>query len=222
MTELLQFCVDKLHLKKLRVGLSKSRLAWVVLAAVLLPTLLDPDLGFRNSVAAQAVNASLPFAVMLLAWGLGGRAWVALGCEVVLLGALRYADQVKLTYLNTGLVYADFAAVPGLLREPRLILGFIHPTAKEMVAIAIALLLAGMAAWWSRRRRSIGPGLRGACLVSAAALLLIIGCVRVPDSVPDLGWSVWTQRIGAKSVGVAGNIVLGRMASHNAVRVADP
>lgn len=222
MTEPLQFCVDRLHLKKLRVGLLKSKLLWVVLAAVLLPTLLDPGLGFRSPLAAQAVNASLPFAVMLLAWGLGGRAWVALGCEVLLLGALRYADQVKLTYLNTGLVYADFAAVPGLLREPRLVLGFIRPTAKEMIAIAVALLLAGVAAWWFRRRRPIGPWLRGGCLVLAAALLVTIACVRIPDSAPGLGWSVWTQRIGAKSVGVAGNIVLGRMASHNAVRAADP
>src|SRR6185437_10859729 len=122
MTELLQFCVNKLRLKKLRAGLLKSGLAWTVLAAILLPTLLDPDLGFRSPLVAQAVNASLPFAVMLLAWGLSGRAWVALGCEVALLGALRYSDQVKLTYLNTGLVYEHLAAVPGLLRAPRLLL----------------------------------------------------------------------------------------------------
>ncbi|WP_077481660.1 sulfatase-like hydrolase/transferase [Rhodanobacter sp. C06] len=222
MTELLQFWVNKLRLKKLRAGLLKWSPAWTVLAAILLPTLLDPDLGFRSPLAAQAVNASLPFAMLLLAWGLSGRAWVALGCEVALLGALRYADQVKLTYLNTGLVYADFAAVPGLLREPRLILGFIRPTAKEVVAIVIALLLAGIAAWWFRRRRPASPWLRGGCLVLVAALLAAMVCVRIPDSVPNLGWSVWTQRIGAKSVGVAGNIVLGRMASHNAVRAADP
>ncbi|MBD8897661.1 LTA synthase family protein [Rhodanobacter sp. DHG33] len=197
-------------------------MAFPLLLAILLPTVLDPALGFRSPIAAQAVNAALPLILMLLAWGFSGRWWVALGCEVMLLGVLRYADHVKLIYLNTGVVYADFAVIPGLLREPRLILGFIRPDAREAVGIAVVLFFAGLAAWWFRRSRPVGVRFRVGCIVLAAALLVLIGRVHIQANVPGLAWSIWNQQTGEKSVGVAGNIVLGRMAAHNVSRFADP
>lgn len=195
-------------------------LAWLV--AMLLPSLLDPELGFRASLLAQAVNAAWPLAVMWLVWGLGGRAWLALACEIALLGGLRFADHVKLVYLNTGLVYADFAAIPGLLSEPRLVLGFIRPSAKQWLGLLVALTLMAAVAWRLRRRAPLSWRWRGFHVVVAVAALASMARAHISYTVPSLGWSAWSQRIGAGQVGVAGNILLGRMVSHNATRVADP
>lgn len=195
-------------------------LAWLV--AMLLPSLLDPELRFDASLLAQAANAAWPLAVMWLVWGLGGRAWLALACEIALLGGLRFAEHVKLGYLNTGLVYADFAAIPGLLSEPRLVLGFIRPSAKQLLGLLVAAALMATVAWRLRRRPPLSWRWRVFHVVLAIAALAGMASAHIPYDVPDLGWSAWNQRIGARQVGVAGNILLGRMVSHDATRAADP
>lgn len=186
----------------------------LIAAAVILATALDPYLQFDSPLAAQLVNAALPTIVVLLLWGLTGRAWFALLVEAALLALLAYADTTKVLYLNTNLVYADFKVLGGLLRDPGLVLGFVQLSARDL-ALAGILLAVVVASWWfTRRRRHASWRFRGACLVVGVLAAAVLWMVPAPDVITPLQWQVYEQANGAGKVGVAGNILLGRMTTH--------
>ncbi|MHB1058752.1 MAG: LTA synthase family protein [Rhodanobacter sp.] len=199
-----------------------ARMILVVAIAMLLSTWIDPYLGIGSSLAAQAVNAILPVILVLLLWGLLGRAWLALVLEVVLLGVLRYADHMKVMYLNTDLVYADFTVISGLMKDPQLVLGFLHPTAKKVAGVVAVLVVAALVGWFTRRQRRASWAVRMACVVIALAGMAIAWTQRAPDVIHPLRWEVFSQVIGAQRVGIAGNILLGRMTARDVKRSPDP
>lgn len=194
----------------------------VIVLGALLATLIDPWLTFVSPLPVQAVNAVLPVIVLLLVWGLTGRAWAGLLVEALLLGALRYADHLKFEYLNTDLVYADFTVLGGLLKDPHLVLGFVHTGPHLVFGIVAAVVAAVVLAWASRRFRGAGWPLRCACLIVAVAALAGLSFATAPAVIPSLGWEVYAQARGAPVVGVAGNILLGRLTTVDVERKADP
>lgn len=198
------------------------RLILGVAIAFALSTWIDPYVGFGSLLAVQAVNAVVPVIVMLLAWAVGGRVWLALVVEAILLCILRYAGQVKLMYLDTDLVYADLTVVGGLLKEPQLILGFLHPSAKKIAAVVILLVGAVLTAWFARRQGAVGWKFRLVCAVIALAGAAMVGTLRAPDVVRPLHWDVYAQAHGASFVGIAGNMLLGRMTARDVRRPPDP
>lgn len=197
------------------------KLLLVVAVAVILATALDPYLQFNSPLAAQLVNAALPTIVVLLLWGLSGRAWFALLVEAGLLAVLAYADTTKVLYLNTDLVYADFKVLGGLLRDPGLVLGFVQ-TSTRGVVLAGVLLVAVAASWWfTRHRPHASWRFRGACLVAGALAAAVLWMVPAPNVIKSLHWQVYEQANGAGKVGVAGNVLLGRMTTHALVPKPD-
>lgn len=199
-----------------------ARLVVVLLVAALLATLADPYLGLASPLAAQAVNAVLPVLLVLLLWGITGRAWLALVVELLLLGVLRYVDQTKVRYLDTDLVYADFTIIGGLLKDPQLVLGFVHPTAKKVAAALVAVPTI-VAAWWFLRRK---PKATWRFRTTCVALAVLAGGLawryHAPDIIDALGWEVYAQATGARVVGVSGNVMLGRMTARDVQRKPDP
>lgn len=198
------------------------RLMAVLALAFMLSTWIDPHLGYASPLAAQAVNAVIPLVVMLLVWALSGRAWFALLIEAILLGVMGYADHLKMENLDTDLVYADFTVLGGLLRDPRLVLGFVPVTPVAMVAGAAALLALMALFWFSRRWPRASWRFRLGCAVAGALAALAIWNYQAPDVVAPLQWEVFGQASGADSVGVAGNVMLGRMTTRAVNRKADP
>lgn len=198
------------------------RFALVVLLAIILSTCVDPYLRYDSPLAAQAVDAVIPVIVVLLVWAISGRAWLALVAEIVVLGVLWYADLMKVMYLDTDLVYADLTVLGGLLADPHLVLGFLHPTWKKVTATVLLLFVVVAVAWITRRRQTAGWRFRLVCLGLAAGGVVAIATQRVPDSIPALGWEVYGQPTGADAVGIAGNILLGRMTARDVERPPDP
>jgi len=190
------------------------KLALVVVLAIILATALDPYLQFDSPLAAQLVNAALPTIVVLLLWGLSGRAWFALLVEVALLGLLAYADTTKVVNLNTDLVYADFKVLGGLLRDPQLVLGFLQLTVEDVVLGGVLLAVVAAAWWFTRHRRHASWRFRGACLVVGVLAATVLWLVPAPNVIKPLHWQVYEQANGAGKVGVAGNVLLGRMTTH--------
>lgn len=197
------------------------RLLLVIAAAMLLCTWIDPYLSIGDSVQAQWVNATLPILLVLLVWGLSGRAWLALLVEVVVLGLLDYADHMKVLYLDSNLVYADFTIISGLLKDSQLVLGFVHPTAWKIVLIVALLLVAVVVAWFTRRWRGASAGFRILCLIIATIGFAVVATQRVSDVVDSLRWEVFTQANGARHVGIFGNVLLGRMTARDVKRPPD-
>ena len=109
------------------IALPAVRFMLVVAIAFALATLIDPYLDLDSPLFAQAVNAALPVTLVLLVWALAGRAWLALVVEILVVSVLHYATVMKLLYLNTDVVYADFTVLGGLLTDPHLVLGFFAP-----------------------------------------------------------------------------------------------
>lgn len=198
------------------------RLIFVLAVAFVLSTWIDPHLDIESPLTAQAVNAVIPAMVVLLVWGIAGRAWFALVVEAVLLGVLDYADHVKVANLNTDLVYADFTVIGGLLKDPRLVLGFVHSTPVK-IAVAIAVLIAVAAAFWFLRHvRHASRRFRVGCVIAGMLAAAVIWNYPAPDVVESLQWEVFGQASGADQVGIAGNIMLGRMTTRAVKRKSDP
>lgn len=205
-----------------RIALSIVRFVLVVAAAFVLSSVIDRYLGLDSPVFAQAVNAVLPVTLVLLVWALAGRAWLALVVEMLVLGVLHYANLTKLLYLNTDVVYADFTVLGGLLSDPRLVLGFLHPTAKKIAAFAGVVVATALIGWFTRHHRIAGWKFRLVCGVLAIGAIVTVGVARVPDVIEPLQWQVYGQANGAQQVGVAGNILLGRMTTRDVNRPPDP
>ena len=186
----------------------------VVAVAIVLATALDPYLQFGSPPAAQLVNAVLPTICVFLLWGLTGRAWFALLAEAVLLVLLAHADTTKVLYLNTDLVYADFKVLGGLLHNPQLVLGFVHVTMKAVLMAVVLLAVVATAWWYTRHRHHPSWRFRGVCLAVAAVAAAVLWIVPAPNVIDSLHWQVYEQANGAQKVGVAGNVLLGRMTTH--------
>ncbi|MGN2242006.1 LTA synthase family protein [Frateuria sp. GZRR33] len=198
-----------------------ARVVAVLVLAVFMSTVIDPYLGLASPLPAQLTNAVIPLLAMLLAWGLSGRAWLALAVEAGLLAALAYADHTKVTFLDTDLVYADFTVIGGLLKDPQLVLGFLHPA---MLAVGgLALIGVAIALWWvSRRERRAHWAFRAGLVAVAVTAGVLLWNRRAPDVIRPLRWEVFQQVVGAQRVGVAGNILLGRMTARDVKRPPDP
>jgi hypothetical protein len=183
----------------------------VVASAMVLTSIIDPYLSLTSPITAQLVNTVLPLLLLLLIWGLSGRAWIALAGEVALLLVLRYADHMKSMYLDSNLVYADFTVIKDLLKEPSLVLGFIHLTSKGILS-ATALFVAFLAACWlTRKQPAASLALRVNCLAIVASAGAVICTKRLPDTIDSLDWTLYSQISDARLVGITGNILLGRM-----------
>jgi hypothetical protein len=221
--------VEGLNLIEIKSGEIMRGMFWVqgcrivvaMLVAIILATIIDPYLGWHSSLEVQIVNGILPALSLLFVWGLTGRFWMGATAEVVLLGLLRYADYAKYKYLNTDLAYADFTVIGGLLREPRLVLGFVELTPKKISIIILVLVVAILAGLISGRTRRASKLLRIVCVALALTVFSILWMMHVPPVIPSLGWEVFIQSVGARQVGVAGNILLGRMAAKNVAKAAD-
>lgn len=205
-----------------RVAMPIARFVLVVAAAFVLSSVIDRYLGLNSPLFAQAVNAVLPVTLVLLVWALAGRAWLALAVEMLALGILHYANLTKLLYLNTDVVYADFTVLGGLLADPRLVLGFLHPTAKKIAVFVGVVIVAVLMGWFTRRHRTAGWKFRLVCGVLAISAIVTVVVARVPDVIQPLQWQVYGQANGAQEVGVAGNILLGRMTTRDVSRPPDP
>lgn len=197
------------------------RLILAILTGILLATWVDPHVVISSPLEVQLINAVIPVIVMLLAWGVSGRAWLALLVEMVLLCVLRYADHVKLEYLNSELVYADLTVIGGLLTDPRLVLGFVHPTTKKIIGAVALLVVVSVTCLLMQRQRTTAWPLRLTCLLLAVAGLLVFSTQHAPDVVPSLKWDVYAQAQGANSVGITGNLLLGRMTARDVRRPPD-
>lgn len=197
------------------------RLVLVLAVAVLLSTGIDPHLDLGSPILAQALNAVLPLILVLLVWGLTGRAWLALAAEVILLAALEYADRMKLMYLSADLVYADLTVVGSLLEDPHLVLGFIHLTLPKVAGAATGLA-AILAVWWyTRRLPRASRWFRIGCTGTAVVAMAVVWTYQAPDVVESLQWEVFAQAQGADVAGIAGNLMLGRMTTRDVKRAPD-
>jgi len=197
------------------------RLIVVLAATFLLSTWIDPHLDIASPLVAQAVNAVIPAVVALLMWGMTGRAWFALVVVAALLGVLDYADRVKMANLNTDLVYADFTVIGGLLKDPRLVLGFVHFTPMKIAAAAVAIIVVAAAFWFSRHAHHASCRFRLGCVITGMLAGVFIWNYSAPDVVESLQWEVFGQAAGADRAGIAGNIMLGRMTTRAVKREPD-
>lgn len=197
-----------------------AKLVAALVLVVALATGLDPYLSYHTPLRVQLLNAAAPIALLLLAWAISGRAWLALVAPLIMLVLLRVADGLKLRYLDSNLIYADFRVIGGLLHDPRLVLGFV-----KLEYLAWPLLLLGVlaAAWWLLRRRPPAPrGLRWVCGGLAAALLVFAFTIQLPPVVPAMDWEVFHQNNGARKVGVSGNLVMGWLSRGRVEPVREP
>lgn len=205
-----------------------TRLAAIVVLSCVVTILADPYIGFGSSFAAIAIDSVLPVLLALLLCAITGRAWVALLVEFLVLWVLRYADHAKMTYLASNLVYADLTVVGGFLKNPHLVVGFIHPTAAKIAGVSVVVVAFVALCIFARRRRLLRlPGLvdrcvRIACLGLAVAGMATVGVVRAPDIVESLGWEVFSQIHGAYAAGITGNLLLGGMTDKSVERRPDP
>lgn len=197
------------------------RLIIAIAVAIVLCTWIDPYVDIGDSLTVQLVNAALPVLLMLLVWGLSGRLWLALVLEAAVLGVACYADHMKVMYLDSNLVYADLTVVSGLLKDPQLVLGFIHPSTWMIVGGVAVVFAAVLVAWFTRRWRTASAGLRITCLALALVGFAVAWTQRAPDVVEPLHWEVFTQVEGAKNAGITGNILLGRMTARDVNRRSD-
>src|SRR5690606_32600320 len=150
---------------------------------------------FSAPPGVQLLNAAPALAILLCAWAITGRAWLALVTPAILLALLRVADGLKVRYLDSNLVYADFQILGSLAHDPQLVLGFVK---LQYLAWPLALVAALVAAWWIlRRRRPSSTALRWTCAVLAAGLLVCATAIQLPPRVPSMAWEVFTQNNGA-------------------------
>jgi hypothetical protein len=192
-------------------------------ASFLLATTIDPYVDLHRPAPILAFNALVPLVLMLLAWGVSGRAWIGLLVEALVLAALRYVNLTKVAYLNTDLVYADFIVLRGLARDPRLILGFVRPGLALPVGLLSLIVSGGVLAWLTRRLRPLTWPARLACVGVSAAMVIVAASCPMPPTIPAaLGWDVYGQAIGAHQVGITGNLLLGAMTSSDVQRQPDP
>lgn len=201
---------------------SLARILFVIVATCLLSSFIDPYLPSDRPLIVHATNALLPLIFALFLLSLTGRALVSLFLTAVGLGALRYATLEKTAVLQTQLVYADLRFLAGLLEEPELVLGFVKVTAFT-VATALGILAACIFVWWfARRERSLSWIPRGACFTIATAALFGIGTVKAtPSVIRALDWHPYQQTGGGLRVGVAGNILMGRMTAQDIKRLSN-
>lgn len=204
-----------------------ARLLAVIVMASVIAILADPYIGFGSNFAAIAINAVLPVLLVLFLCGLTGRAWLALLVEFLLLSLIRYADHTKVTYLGINLVYADLTVVGGFLKNPHLVIGFLHPTVtKAAGALAAVTILFALCIFLRKRWPYRFPALadkymRIVYLLLAVAGTAGVGCYRAPDVISSLGWEVFSQINGAHRAGITGNLLLGKMTARSTERKAD-
>lgn len=207
--------------------MSRKWIPWVKIPVVIiigfvLSTLIDPYMSVDTKLAIQAVDAVVPLIVLFLFWGLSGRAWVALLVEILALSGLRYADHVKVMYLNTDLVYADFTVLKGFLSDPELIFGFLHFSWELAMGLVAIVVVAVAGVWVTRKSRPSAWPLRVAFVAIAVAGVVCASVFSAPAVIHSLDWEVFQQARGAKRAGVAGNILLGAMTSRDVNHKADP
>ncbi len=196
------------------------RLVAAIVMVVALATGIDPYLSFSAPPGVQLLNAAPALGILLCAWAITGRAWLALVAPAILLALLRVSDGLKVRYLDSNLVYADFQVLGSLVHDPQLVLGFVK---LQYLAWPLALVAGLVAAWWMlRRRQPSSAALRWTCAVLAGVLLACATLIQLPPRVPSMGWEVFTQNNGARKVGVSGNLVLGRLASGRVEPVREP
>lgn len=199
-----------------------TKVSCVVVIGFMLPTLIDPYLSLRTPVQIQAANAVLPLILLFLVWGLSGRAWIALLLEVLVLGGLRYADQIKVVYLNTDLVYADFTVLKSFINDPKLIFGFVHFSWYQILALGTLIIGAAAGGWLTRKYRPASWTLRIVCVSVGFAGGIAVAMATAPAEIHSLNWEVYQQARGALRVGVTGNILLGKLTSIDVDHKADP
>ncbi|WP_157510866.1 LTA synthase family protein [Frateuria sp. Soil773] len=146
--------------------------------------------------------------------------------EFLLLWLLRYADHTKIVYLGINVVYADLTVLGGILENPRLVVGFIHPTGAKIVGVlaaivGIAVLYLFFRKWLNRLPALIDRYVRISCLFLAVAGLAVVNFCRVPDVIAPLGWEVFSQIHGAYAAGITGNLLLGKMTERSVQRKPD-
>lgn len=206
--------------------LHMARLAAIVILSCIIATLADPYIGWRSPWAAIAINAVLPAMLVFLLCGLTGRAWLALLVEFLLLWVLRYADHTKVVYLGINVVYADLTVLGGILKNPHLVLGFIHPTGVKIAGVLAAAIGVAVLYLFLRRRLNRFPALvdkyaRVACLFLAVTGMVVVNFCRVSDVIAPLGWEVFSQIHGAYAAGITGNLLLGKMTERSVQRKPD-
>ncbi len=197
------------------------RVGMFIIAVFAISSLTDPYLGLQQPLLSHAVNALVFYTVSLVILFLTGRILVSLSILTALALVLRYAEKTKFGLLSTNIVYADFTIIPGLLSEPDLVLGFLEPSLMSLaIGLGAAVVLGGF--WWiGKRERRIGGLTRWACLAAGVLAVVSVGTMKAPRKIDALSWRDFHQSKGAKSVGVAGNILLGRMTAHDVKRPAN-
>lgn len=194
-------------------GLPRFDLLRVVLLAVVLSFLVDPYLGVSSRLVALAINAVLVLLIAALVFALSGRRYLSLAVTVLLLLVLRYVDSMKMEILHSNVTFADVKLLPSLLRNPDLVLGFVRLDAVGWVLLGGALIATVVLLVWSFRRHGAGIGSRLLALALFAVGTAVAATYRVPMEVTSADWMLAMQMQGAQKVGIAGNILLGYMAS---------
>lgn len=203
------------------VFLNAVRFGCVIAIAVSISLAIDPYIGIHSSFPAIFVNSVLPVFLVFLLCALTGRAWMAFLMEALLLGLLCYADQVKMAYLSSNLVYADLTVAGDLLKDPKLVLGFIHLSSMQVVTGFVVLLGVSFISWYLykihvfRLPVLVNKAVRYSCLLFALIGFWVVGWHRVPNSIDKLHWEVFSQLYAGKKVGVSGNVLLGKMTARS-------
>lgn len=199
------------------LALDLARLVAIAFLGCVIAIVVDPYIGVDSSLLAIMTNAVLPVLLVLLLIGLTGRAWLALLLEILVLWLVRYVDHTKVVYLGINLVYADLTVAAGFLKNPHLVVGFIHPTTAK-IALGLALIAVFVTLWVVSRRywrlqlpTLVNRFVRASCLVFAIIGLIVVSTCRVPDVISPLQWEVFSQIHGAHTAGVTGNVLLGMM-----------
>lgn len=206
--------------------LHMARLVAIVTQACIIAIWVDPYVGWGSPWMVIAVNSVLSVVLVLLLCGLTGRAWLALLVEFLLLWLLRYTDHTKVVYLGINVVYADLTVLGGILESPRLVVGFIHPTAMKIAGVlavvsSIAALYLFFRRWLKRFPKLVDKYTRITCLFLAVTGMAIVNFCRVPDVIAPLGWEVFSQIHGAHAAGITGNLLLGKMTERSVLRKPD-
>ena len=189
--------------------------AITIVGTLLLATGIDPYLTLGSPPLAILINAAIPLVVALLVLGLGGRWLLALPAGALVSALLCVADHFKMQALYNNLLFADLKLIPELAKQPELVMGFAHIDATGWALLVAALLVVGAMVWFAMRRRAIGAWTRVAVAVVSIAGALTIGQHKLSHSVPAIGWMLPMQIVGAAQAGVAGNVLLGALASSN-------
>lgn len=206
------------------LALDLARLLAIAFLGCVIAIVVDPYIGFGSSLLAIVTNAVLPVLLVLLLSGLTGRAWMALLLEILVLWLVRYVDHTKVIYLGINLVYADLTVAAGFLKNPHLVVGFIHPTTAKiagvlaLIALVVALWVFLHRFWRYQLPALVNRFVRVSCLVLATVGVIVVSTCRAPDVIAPLQWEVFSQIHGAHTAGITGNVLLGMMTERSSHR----